>query len=473
MPVRWQPPFEPSCAAQEHSFARESTIKRWPTIITQVIDQLNKLNNRTDVAEEQIADGKRLIEQLAQLVYEMRHDRPLATLDDGSKSSCESSPDDLSQYNDEIHLAEKAGKPLTWFSATWLFAECYLYRRMRCMFQLSKQFRQFDPFRQQKMDTFRSSKDGIMALANTMKQLVNKGKPTSQDVLHADWIAMIEVCLWGNATDLSLLTSLTHDDIKALQSVERGKEFFLHNDINTTWNYVKTFDKQRFDFVLDNSGFELFSDLVFADWLVTLSPFASEVVFHPKLIPWFVSDVQPHDFKLTLEALADPTFFVVDEQGATAGDGDDSLALQEMVARWKRYVEDGTFKLSVPVDLEMGQPGGELADFWTSPWPFTEIEHRAPDLLKELQKSSLVIFKGDLNYRKLTSDAWWPTTTTFQEAIGPLRGLFTLLSLRTCKADVCVGLEPGKEEELDRTEPKWRVNGKYAVVSFCPSQAQT
>ena len=39
------------------------------------------------------------------------------------------------------------------------------------------------------------------------------------------------------------------------------------------------------------SGFELFSDLVLADWLVTLSPFCSEVVFHPKLRPWFVSDV--------------------------------------------------------------------------------------------------------------------------------------------------------------------------------------
>jgi DNA gyrase inhibitor GyrI len=40
------------------------------------------------------------------------------------------------------------------------------------------------------------------------------------------------------------------------------------------------------------------------------------------------------------------------------------------------------------------------------------------------------------------------------------------LSLRTCKADVCVGLEEGKEQELDAKDKTWRISGKYAVVSF-------
>lgn len=59
------------------------------------------------------------------------------------------------------------------------------------------------------------------------------------------------------------------------------------------------------------SGFELFTDLVLgeftlnqcfvelftkqsrfvADFLLSLTPFASQIVIHPKLIPWFVSDV--------------------------------------------------------------------------------------------------------------------------------------------------------------------------------------
>jgi hypothetical protein len=49
-----------------------------------------------------------------------------------------------------------------------------------------------------------------------------------------------------------------------------------------------------------------------------------------------------------------------------------------------------------------------------------------------------------------------------------------ILSLRTCKADVVVGLKPGLDEKLRATEGgggdsgarKWAWSGKWAVVSF-------
>jgi hypothetical protein len=40
--------------------------------------------------------------------------------------------------------------------------------------------------------------------------------------------------------------------------------------------------------------------------------------------------------------------------------------------------------------------------YWTNPLSFAVIPERSPELLKELQKADLTIFKGDLNYRKLT-----------------------------------------------------------------------
>ena len=107
--------------------------------------------------------------------------------------------------------------------------------------------------------------------------------------------------------------------------------------------------------------------------------------------------------------------------------------------------------------------------FWTTAHPFTRLSSLVPKLLEDLQESDLVIFKGDLNYRKLVGDGQWPTTTPFEQAIGDFahKGV-KILALRTCKADVCVGLPAGLAEKLEAEVGAltWRTNGKYAVVSF-------
>jgi damage-control phosphatase, subfamily III len=75
--------------------------------------------------------------------------------------------------------------------------------------------------------------------------------------------------------------------------------------------------------------------------------------------------------------------------------------------------------------------------------------------------------------------AAWPASTPFTEAIGPLgpsSGL-RVLALRTCKADVVVGLPEGKDEEIrameggggDSGARKWAWSGKWAVVQFSDS----
>lgn len=43
-----------------------------------------------------------------------------------------------------------------------------------------------------------------------------------------------------------------------------------------------------------------------------------------------------------------------------------------------------------------------VESYWTNPLSFAVIPEQSPDLISELQKADLVIFKGDLNYRKLT-----------------------------------------------------------------------
>jgi hypothetical protein len=96
-----------------------------------------------------------------------------------------------------------------------------------------------------------------------------------------------------------------------------------------------------------------------------------------------------------------------------------------------------------------------------------DLKTEAPDLFLHLSNSDLVIFKGDLNHRKLTYDCHHPPTEGFETAIGPLAsepGTPPVLSLRTIKSDVVVGLPAGMAERLDKEEPGWKISGKYAVV---------
>lgn len=107
-----------------------------------------------------------------------------------------------------------------------------------------------------------------------------------------------------------------------------------------------------------------------------------------------MSDVTPTDFKETITSLLDPGFF----PSTDSGHGLSFEHLQQMVLRWKNYVDQGIFRLSVPTETPLG--GGDkdaaLADFWTTPWPYWDIESLAPDIFRDLKSSNLVIFKVGL-----------------------------------------------------------------------------
>ncbi|GAA5874927.1 hypothetical protein JCM8547_003613 [Rhodosporidiobolus lusitaniae] len=462
----WTPPFPLCSASQEGSFAHESTVKRWPILLNDVVNEVEHavaaLFDSSFSSSDRIkaSEGTEIVRQVKQLAVDILAGAELSCLEPAGL------PDDYTLYNSQIETLKNEGQG-SWLTAPWLFAECYLYRRLRLVFSRTTQWTLFDPFQTQKVATWRSSATGAAALARSLQALHASGPLVDSEKAKVDFLNLAKACLWGNATDLSLLTNLSHDEIKQLQSVERGQHFLLKNDFAAVWEHLSSLEAARIDFVLDNSGFELFTDLVLADWLVSLSSHVSEVVIHPKLIPWFVSDVQPHDFVSLLASLKSPSSFF----GASSGSGlsaEDEAALAALGERWQGYVESGKFKLSVPTEYQMGEQAGETADFWTSPLPFPALPTAAPSLLTNLKKSSLVLFKGDLNYRKLVGDALWPTTTSFSDALGPLAGHFPLLSLRTIKADSVVGLAPGVPEAVEKIDPRWRYNGKYAVVSFAP-----
>lgn len=93
------------------------------------------------------------------------------------------------------------------------------------------------------------------------------------------------------------------------------------------------------------------------------------------------------------------------------------------------------------------------------------MEETDPSLYSLLSTHHLLIFKGDLNYRKLVGDINWKPDTPFREA---LRGFLPapLVTLRTCKADTVAGLKNGLAEEISAKDPDWLVTGEYGLIQL-------
>lgn len=365
---------------------------------------------------------------------------------------------------------------------------------MATLFALSKHWKNYDVFSKQKMSTFRSSRPAVLELAaryNDLTKQLQSGQSALSSASEEEretaekllFVEMCEICLWGNATDLSLLTNLSYDDIQKLQGRDARK---ANEDKIIVNNFPEAFaslkksknagaKERRVDIVLDNAGFELFVDLILAGYLLQAG-LATSIVLHPKNIPWFVSDVVPKDFSDLLNILVGAKGFY-----ETPSDDDkardiippklsekESSNLEALFGNWSTLYAEGKIVLRPNV-------------FWTEGGSYWRLPHTAPSLYEDLKESELVIFKGDLNYRKLTGDAMWDPATPFTEAIGPMgpgSGV-RVLALRTCKADVVVGLPTGEDEKLraleggggDSGARKWAWSGKWAVVSFCDGKA--
>jgi damage-control phosphatase, subfamily III len=285
-----------------------------------------------------------------------------------------------------------------------------LFRRISTSFSLSQHWKSHDVFARQKLRTFRSSRPAVLELAGRYRDLVaqleaRKGQARDEEAEKLLFMEMCEICLWGNATDLSLLTDLSYEDIQKLQGSAARKaaeKNILVNDLPKAYDVLNKARHQgkaerRVDIVLDNAGFELFVDLILAGYLLS-SGLATIVVLHPKSIPWFVSDVLPSDFAALLNALASPKRFYEtpseeeehQQQKPVPLSESDEGQLAFLFQQWSGLYANGHVIL---------RPNR----FWTHPGSYWRLP-QDKDLFEDLKTSELVIFKGDLNYRKLTGD---------------------------------------------------------------------
>lgn len=232
------------------------------------------------------------------------------------------------------------------------------------------------------------------------------------------------------------LTQFASSTTSSAQQMQLMRTNLLSDHTSILWDLLskpKSSSKpRRIDFVLDNCGLELFSDLCLADWLLSTG-LADRVMLHFKQIPWFVSDALIKDFDWTLNELCSSK----------------DTKLSAIGKRWKRRVSEGSFVVTDHT-------------FWTTSFEYAAMEAVASDLYNILSKSYLVIFKGDLNYRKLLSDRNWLYTENFSIALGGFEPT-NVCALRTLKADLVTGLPPGAAGKAAGENKDWMVTGQYAV----------
>lgn len=257
--------------------------------------------------------------------------------------------------------------------------------------------------------------------------------------------------MWANKNDLSLSSG---QDVSAKVNnladlLDSLQENILCDQSEQVWRLLNDLREQcksgkriSIDIVLDNCSIELTADLILCDFLLR-NEFVSAITLHAKAYSWFISDVTKTEFDFLLRQLA----------------SSNSLVIANFVKRMHAYLADGRVRLE------------HDHMFWTLPHSFDEMIDVAPDLYQRLaETSSLVLLKGDLNYRKLIGDLDWPFETELKVAARRFQPT-NVCTIRTVKADLIAGLDLKHKRYLEVLKKyegsrKWMNTGDYGTIQF-------
>ena len=319
----------------------------------------------------------------------------------------------------EAHARPYLGK--SWLTVPWYWAEAFLYRRIleaTCYFQPGE-WHHRDPYARQKQAELKPE-TGLHALQAILERLPHWPEDR--------FCALLYASLWGNRSDLSYTIA---QDAPGSLTLENEHANLIVDDALPVWEHLLARHGGRICVLCDNAGTELLFDLALVDFLLS-EGLARRVTLYLKPEPFFVSDAMIQDVEEALAALA----------------GSPVAVLSELAQRLHKKKENGDLVLAHRPFLSTCLFYFEMPD----------------DMQRALGNASLVIAKGDANYRRLLGDCHWLPTTPFAGATAYLPA--PLVALRTLKSELIVGLGPGRAEEYARQDPAWLTNGKRGLVQF-------
>ena len=199
-----------------------------PRILGTVVDSLNRLESsvrgryhevsrfshtagswrgRGSQLQAGVEELKTIIGKVSELRYQMQTDKAMEPIARGP---------DVQQWNSvfEVYRKELSGKEPTWFSVSWLFAECFMYRKIAEIIQtrqaldysqrilfikdtlFSSILKDLDPFSSQKQDSFKAFLPQLCSLAHFLLNLLQRShKDTHMEFQHLLLVYTCHVCV--------------------------------------------------------------------------------------------------------------------------------------------------------------------------------------------------------------------------------------------------------------------------------------
>jgi hypothetical protein len=154
-------------------------------------------------------------------------------------------------------LLEECFPDGTWLNTPWLVSECYMYRLIRNVFAQSTYWRTYDPFARQKQDALYHSAAAVDSLVERFNDVLRDASTANDTTASTVFAELVNVSLWGNRTDLSLLPNLNAEqtaNIQAAMTAEDAHHHTVANDLPALWELVKSLKNTRMDIILDNAG---------------------------------------------------------------------------------------------------------------------------------------------------------------------------------------------------------------------------
>ncbi|KAK1934543.1 Protein-glutamate O-methyltransferase [Phytophthora citrophthora] len=394
------------------TFANESYLTRLPGLVRDCV-----ANNSDRFSEEQ---NKRLLQLADDLVNDAVIPLPSAYPEEYAKSPTSAHWEELLK-----------GKNYTWQNSPWFLNEQYMFH---LVLLIAKYYTTgVDPFHPSKVAELKE--DTPWTLLQTAVGLSAQEEASSKS--HHDQLKrFMKLCLWGNKAD-GCYKEVKETISGADASLEFDDELLLVDHSDKVIEYLEKKAKDAdakslcVQYINDNSGTELLLDLALVDHLLAHG-WCGKVKLNVKAEPMYVSDATP----------ADVHEHIAEMQRETR-----TPEVQALGKRLAGYVENDQL-VELP-DLFWNR----YTYYWEMP---TELQSRLAN------EATLVIIKGDLNYRRLLGDRLWPPSTPVEEAVPYFPTAF--VSFRTLKSNSVVGIPADIVEKLEKEDSKWRYNGKRGTI---------